>query len=118
QRGEAIAVEYQGEQVSYGELNRRANQMAHDLGSMGAGPEVVVGICLERSIEMVVAVLAVLKAGAAYLPLDASYPLERLSFMLESSHAPILLTQESLLGRLPASWARVLCVDEEEQRLG
>jgi amino acid adenylation domain-containing protein len=89
---EAVAVVYEDEQVSYAELNARANRLAHHLRGMGVGPDVRVAICLERSVEMVVALLAVLKAGGAYVPLDPAYPAERLNYMLEDSAAAILLT--------------------------
>ncbi len=88
---EAVAV-VSGEQVlNYRELNERVNRLAHLLIGEGIGPEICVGLCLERSIEMVVGMLGILKAGAAYLPLDTDYPLERLSFMLETAHVPIIL---------------------------
>ena len=84
-RGEAIAVVYEGEQVSYGELNRRANQLGRYLRKQGVGPEVAVGLCVERSVEMVVGILGILKAGGAYVPLDPEYPEERLKYMLEDA---------------------------------
>ena len=86
-RPEAVAVEYEGRQLSYGELNRRANQLGHYLRKQGVGPEVRVGICVERSLEMVVGLLGILKAGGAYVPLDPNHPAERLSFMLSDSGA-------------------------------
>ncbi|MGH3592768.1 MAG: condensation domain-containing protein, partial [Pseudonocardiaceae bacterium] len=84
-RGEAIAVVYEGEQVSYGELNRRANQLGRYLRERGVGPEVAVGLCVERSVEMVVGILGILKAGGGYVPLDPEYPGERLSYMVEDA---------------------------------
>ena len=99
--------------ITYAELEARANRLAHHLRANGVGPEVVVGICLVRGLEMVVALLAVLKAGGTYLPLDPSYPADRLSLMLEDSAAPVVVTQSSLLGRLPAHDAEVVCVDQE-----
>ena len=110
---EAVAVRFEERQLSYGELNRRANQLAHHLRGLGVGPEMLVGVLLERSIELVVALLGILKAGAAYLPLDAEYPGERLSFMLADAQVPVLLTQESLSERVPASSAQVLCIDRD-----
>jgi non-ribosomal peptide synthetase component F len=84
---EAVAVSCEDQELSYQELNRRANQMARHLQALGVGPDVCVGLCLERSVEMVVGMLAILKAGGAYLPLDPEYPLERLLFMLENAQA-------------------------------
>ena len=89
---------YEGEQVSYGELNRRANQLAHYLREQGVGPESVVGMCVERSVEMVVGVLAMLKAGGAYVPLDPAYPAERLAYMLADARPTVVLTQRDWWG--------------------
>ena len=92
-----------GEQrLSYAALDARANQLAHHLRNLGVGPEVVVGQCVGRSLEMLVGLLGILKAGGAYLPLDPSYPPDRLAFMLEDARAPVLLTQAALLDQLPA----------------
>ena len=104
---DAAAVIFGNQRVSYRELNRRANQLAHYLRRAGVGPEVVVGICVERSVEMIVGLLGILKAGGAYLPLDPAYPAERLRFMLEDAQAPVLLTQTGLAERLPAGGATV-----------
>lgn len=98
---DATALVYKGQALSYGELNRRANQVAHHLMKRGAGPERIVGICIERSLEMVIGLLAIFKAGAAYLPLDANYPQERLAFIAEDADIALLLTQEQFVGRLP-----------------
>ncbi|HEY5907058.1 MAG TPA: amino acid adenylation domain-containing protein, partial [Vicinamibacteria bacterium] len=111
---EAAAVSFEGQTLSYAALNRRANQLAHRLRSIGVGPETLVGIAVERSLDMVVALLGVLKAGGAYLPLDPSYPQERLAYMLEDARARVLLTQEPLRDSLPATSARVLCVDSAD----
>ena len=97
--------------LTYHELNRRANQVAHHLRALGVGPEVLVGLCMERSLEMVVGLLGILKAGGAYVPLDPTYPQERLAFMLEDAQVSVLLTQESLVARLPDHGAEVVCLD-------
>ncbi|MDB5072254.1 MAG: amino acid adenylation domain protein [Candidatus Eremiobacteraeota bacterium] len=108
---DAVAVVCGDETCSYGELNRRANQMAHFLRSIGAGPEVRVGVCLERSLDMVVALLGILKAGAAYVPLDAAYPAERLSFMLADARVAVVLTHDGI--DLPPCGARIVRLDTE-----
>ncbi|HEY0603159.1 MAG TPA: amino acid adenylation domain-containing protein [Herpetosiphonaceae bacterium] len=113
----ATAVSFDGQQLSYAELNSCANQLAHHLQRLGVGPDVAVGICIERSLEMAIAVLAVLKAGGAYLPLDPAYPQERLTFMLADTQAPVLLTQERLLATLPQHSAHVICLDTEWDRI-
>ena len=109
----AVAVVYGGHSLSYRELNARANRLANHLRRMAVGPGVLVGICMERSLEMVVGLLAILKAGGAYVPLDPDYPAERLAFLLQDSAVPILLTQRHLLPSLPESTARVLCLDAD-----
>ena len=111
--GESVALVCGEAEVSYEELNRRANQLAHYLRRQGVGPEVLVGILLERSVEMVVAVLGVLKAGGAYVPLDPVYPSERLRFMLEDAEVSVLLTQRHLVAKVPESKAKVIVLDEE-----
>ena len=103
---DAAAVVFGGRRLSYGELDARANQLARHIARRGAGPEAVVGICVERSPDVVVAMLGALKAGCAYLPLDPAYPPERLSLMLEDSGVAVLLTQEALRGREFARAAR------------
>jgi amino acid adenylation domain-containing protein len=97
---DAVAVTYANKRLTYGELNRKANQLAAHLQSLGVGPEVLVGICHERSLEMVVGILAVLKAGGAYLPLDPTYPRDRLRFMLENARAGVLVTENRLAEKL------------------
>ncbi len=94
---DAIALEFEDQQITYRELNQRANQLAHYLITLGIGPEKLVGICIERSIEMMVGLLGTLKAGGAYVPLDPAYPKERLRFMLEDSQVSVLLTREKLV---------------------
>ncbi|WNG47516.1 amino acid adenylation domain-containing protein [Archangium minus] len=108
---DAPAVSYEGRQLTYRELDERANQLAHHLRSLGVGPEVPVAVCMERSLEMVVGLLAILKAGGAWVPMDPSYPAERLAFMVKDAAAPVLLTQERLKPVLPASSGRVVCLD-------
>ncbi len=108
---EAIAVIFGDEQLTYLELNVRANRLAHHLHGLGVEPEARVAICLERGVKMVVALLAVLKAGGAYVPLDPAYPRERLGLILEDARAPVLLTQERLIAGLPEHGARVVCLD-------
>jgi amino acid adenylation domain-containing protein len=109
----AVAFVYEGAQLTYQELNRRANQVAHHLRGLGVGPEVLVGLCMERSLEMVVGLLGVLKAGGAYVPLDPNYPQERLAFMLEDARVPVLLTQEHLAARLSDYRKQVICLDSK-----
>ncbi|MCA1616820.1 MAG: amino acid adenylation domain-containing protein, partial [Acidobacteria bacterium] len=113
---ESDAVVCGRERVSYRELNRRANRVAHHLRRLGVGPEARVGVCLERTPDLLAALLGVLKAGGAYIPLDPTYPKERVAFMLEDGQAAVLLTQSHLLARLPAQ-GRVLCLDEARDRL-
>ncbi len=109
---EAVAIVCNGQRLTYAELNRKANRLAHHLQTLGVKPETLVGICLERSAEMIVATLGVLKAGGAYVPLDPAYPIERLAFMLEDSGASILITQKRLLERLPPNHAQKVFLDE------
>ena len=110
---EAVAVVFEDQGLSYRVLNRRANQLAHHLQGLGVGPEVLVGICLERSVEMVVGLLGILKAGGAYVPLDPAYPEERLAFMLEDARLKVLLTQAHLEATLPQTGAQVMCLDRD-----
>ncbi len=114
---DAVAVVYENEQLTYQELNLRANQLAHYLQKQGVRPEVLVGICVERSLLMVIALLGILKAGGAYVPLDPAYPKERLAFMLEDAKVPVLLTQEKLLRMLPENQAKVVCLDEDWEEI-
>jgi amino acid adenylation domain-containing protein/non-ribosomal peptide synthase protein (TIGR01720 family) len=110
---DATALVFAEESMTYAELNRRANQLAHRLRSFGVGPEVPVGILMGRSFEMVIAILGVLKAGGAYVPLDPEYPRERLSFMLADAGVSMLLTQRRLIGRTPQHSAHVILLDED-----
>jgi len=110
---DAVAVIFENQQLSYRELNRRANQLAHYLRSLGVKPEVLVGICVERSLDMVIGLLAILKAGGAYVPIDPSYPQERLAFMLEDASVSVLLTQTRLVETLPSHKTKVICLDTD-----
>jgi amino acid adenylation domain-containing protein len=101
------------ERLSYRELNRRANQLAHHLRKLGVRPGVAVGISIERSTEMLVGLLGILKAGGAYVPLDPAFPRERLAFMMQDAQTPVLLTQQHLLAELPGHSARVVCLDRD-----
>jgi amino acid adenylation domain-containing protein len=111
---EATAVVFEDEEVSYAELNQRANRVARHLQSLGVGPDVIVAVFMERSVELVVGLLGILKAGGGYLPLDPAYPSQRLQFMLADARPPVLLTQEPLLTALPAHEAQVVCLDAPE----
>jgi len=113
---DAVAVTFAGEQSqsqTYRELNARANQLAHFLQAQGVGPETLVGLCLERSLEMVVGMLGIMKAGGAYVPLDPAYPADRIAFILQEIETPILLTQERLLADLSAQAARAIALDTD-----
>jgi natural product biosynthesis luciferase-like monooxygenase protein/FkbM family methyltransferase len=108
---DAVALTFEHEQVTYRELNRRANQLARYIQELGVKPEALVGILMERSIEMMVALLGTLKAGGAYVPLDPSYPAQRLAYMLENAGVKVLLTQQRLAAQSDGIAARVVCVD-------
>jgi amino acid adenylation domain-containing protein len=108
---DAPALTFEGETLCYAELNARANRVAHALRDLGVEPETLVALCLERSLDLVVAVLGVLKAGGAYVPLDPDYPADRVAFVLSDSAPRVLLTQERLLARLPEHDATVLCIE-------
>ena len=110
---DAVAVVSADERLSYRALDARSSRLAHHLRALGVGPEVVVGLCLERSPEMVVGLLGILKAGGAYLPLDPDYPAERLAFMLEDARARVLVTQSGLLDSLPRGRAHIVRLDAD-----
>jgi amino acid adenylation domain-containing protein len=110
---DAVAAVFEDQSLTYNELNRRANRLAHRLQKLEVGPETVVGIMVERSLEMVAGLLGVLKAGGAYLPLDPTYPPERLAFMLADSQASVLLTQAHLVERLPAHAGQTVRLDAD-----
>jgi amino acid adenylation domain-containing protein len=112
---EQVALVCGGERLSYGELNRKANQLAHHLKARGVGAEVLVGVCIERSLLMVVGLLGILKAGGAYVPLDPAYPTERVAFMLADSNARVVLTEEKLLGLLGG--VESLCLDRDWEQI-
>ena len=109
----AVAVVYEGEEMSYEELNRRANQLGHYLRGLGVGAEVRVALCLPRGLHMIVGLLGVLKAGGAYVPLDLASPPQRLANMLEDSGAAVVLTEEPISETLPAHWAQTVCLDRD-----
>ena len=110
---DAVAVVFENDSLTYRDLNRRANQLARHLLALGVGVESLTAICVERSLEMVVGLLAVLKAGGAYVPLDPEYPKDRLAFMLEDADARVLLTQDRLVGTLPPSGAAIVRLDTD-----
>src|SRR5262249_40191178 len=110
---EAVALIYRDRRMTYRELNARANQLAHHLRKRGVGRGVLVGICIERSIEAVVGLLGILKAGGAYVTMDPTYPQHRLAFILEDSRAPVLLTMQQLSHRLPRCATETVCLDTD-----
>ncbi|HMG04465.1 MAG TPA: non-ribosomal peptide synthetase [Chthoniobacterales bacterium] len=116
-RPEAVALIFAEEQVAYAELNRRANRLAHYLRKRGVGPDTPVGLCLERSVEMIVALLGILKAGGAYVALDPTYRAERLALMLKNAEVPLLLTQERLRDRLPDYQGTLVYLEREQSEL-
>ncbi|MEH1968903.1 non-ribosomal peptide synthetase [Nostoc sp.] len=112
-----IAVIYQNQQFTYRELNARANQLAHYLQQLGVKPDVMVGLCVERSPLMLIALLGILKAGGAYVPIDPNYPLERKSFILSDSQMPVLVTQRNLLADLATNEIQVICIDSDRKTI-
>lgn len=112
---DATAVIFEGEGITYLDLNQRANRLAHDLRRAGAGPEILVGVCMERSVEMVVGLLGILKAGGAYLPLDPDYPPERQAFIMEEARIRVVLTQEKFSKSLPNIGLKIISLDAKEQ---
>ena len=115
---EAVAVVFEEDQLSYAQLNSQANELAHFLIHLGVGPDSLVGICAERSIEMIVGLMGILKAGGAYVPVDPQYPAERIAYMLEDSGVRLLLTQEQIAGSLPQTAARVVILGAEKEAIG
>jgi amino acid adenylation domain-containing protein len=114
---DALALTSEDQHLTYRELNKRTNQLAHHLKTLGVGPDVRVGVCAERSIEMVVALMGILKAGGCYMPLDPDYPSNRLALMLEDARPPVILTQKALLQRLPGHEAPAICLDSDWGRI-
>lgn len=114
---DAAAVAFEGRTLSYRELNARANQLARHLKELGVEKEVLVGLCVERSPEMVIGLLGILKAGGAYVPLDPAYPSDRIAFMLEDSGVHFLVTNERLRATLPTNGAKVVCLDSDSETI-
>jgi len=110
---DCIAIIYGNQQITYHQLNQRANQLAHHLRTLGVGSDELVGICLERSIDLIIGLLGILKAGGAYVPLDAENPQERIALMLSDAQVSVLLTQNSLLDKLPTHQTQIICLDTE-----
>ncbi|MEW6736875.1 MAG: amino acid adenylation domain-containing protein, partial [Acidobacteriota bacterium] len=110
---DAIAVAFQGRELTYQELNRQANQLAHHLLNLGVKSELSVGLCVPRSLEMIIALLGIIKAGGVYVPLDPEYPQHRLNFMLNDAQISVLVTQENLLATLPVTNAEIVCLDRD-----
>ena len=108
-----IAAVCENQQITYSELNARANQIAHYLQQLGVKPEVIVGLCVDRSLEAIAGILGILKAGGAYLPLDPAMPKERLALMLQNAQTPVLLTQQHLMTNLPETKAYIVCLDKD-----
>ena len=115
---DAVAVTFEDQSLNYAQLNAMANRIAHKLRGVGVGPETLVGVCAERSLELVAGLLGVLKAGGAYLPLDPEYPADRLAFMVADAAAPVVLVQSHLQDELPSTKARVLVLDHETEWAG
>src|SRR4051812_13336942 len=117
QRPNAIALACADERLTFGELNARANQLARHLQELGVANESIVGICIDRSVEMAIAIIATLKAGAAYLPLDPEYPQERLGFMVDDAQPALMLSKTRLVERLDGSQTRLLLLDEDSAEI-
>jgi amino acid adenylation domain-containing protein len=114
----AVAAVFEDQELTYGELNERANRLAHHLRSLGVGPESLVGLCVERSLEMLVSMFGILKAGGAYVSLDPAYPKDRLAFMLRDAGIRVLVTQQHLLDKLPEHDAAVVSLDSDAEAIG
>ncbi|PFY82408.1 condensation domain-containing protein, partial [Bacillus pseudomycoides] len=116
QTPEAVALVYKNQQLTYKELNERANQSAHSLLKKGVGPETMVGICMERSVEMIVGLLGILKAGGAYVPLDPTYPEQRLKYILDNANIKLMVTQRNVKGWIPEG-IEIICLDENQEMI-
>lgn len=114
---DAIAVRQGSEVLTYGELDVRANQLGHHLQSLGVGPDTMVALCIDRSLDMVVAILGILKAGGAYVPVDPAYPTDRIRFIIDDTDAPVLVTQSRLASQFEASSAQLVCMDSDREVL-
>jgi polyketide synthase PksJ len=110
---DAVALVFDDRSITYRELDQRSNRLAHYLKGQKVGPEVLVGICMERSIEMIVSLLGILKAGGTYIPLDPAYPKDRLAYMIEDSQMTLLITQDSIRDMIPEKGIKVICIDTE-----
>lgn len=115
---DALAVIGVDQTITYRELNQRANQLANYLRKKGVAPERLVGLCLKRSVEMIVGMLGILKAGAAYLPLDPNYPTERLEYMIQDSQVALIVTQQDLINSIPSAPAELICLDRDWDKIG
>jgi len=115
---DAVAVVFEDGLLTYRELDARANQLARHLRARGAGPDTLVGLCCERSLDLAVAILGIHKAGAAYVPMDPAYPADRIALMLDDAQVQLLVTQESVLGELPATRAEIVCMDRDWPTIG
>jgi amino acid adenylation domain-containing protein/thioester reductase-like protein len=113
QNPDAVAVIFNNQKLTYRLLDRQANQIAHYLQKLGVGADVLVGLCVDRSLETIVGILGILKAGGAYVPLDPTYPKERLAYMVEDARVPVLFTQEHLLASIPDYATKVVCLDSD-----
>src|SRR5262249_526034 len=109
---DAKALAFRDRSLTYRELDARANRVAAELRALGVGPDVMVGVFIERSLEMVIALLGILKAGGAYVPMDPAYPRDGIGWMLEDTRAPVVVTVAALEGQVPASRAKTVCIDE------